>query len=348
MKELFIFGAGASNDSGGTPLGKDLVWDYFSDCHGLYQMGNNGKPDPLDLEETKKEFVNFGRFLKSIEKIFPGIVLHDKWQNSMNEASMFTLQLEKKYYIDEIMEHLLERGDEENIKLIQRITVEHITKSARGSSDNSLYNQFSKYLKETKSPDNVSIISFNFDCLLCDDFKDETYFDYLMNFESIHEEARLYKPTGNHIPLIKLNGSLDWAWNIKTNKVSLLAPYVSHATYIDNLIEPYIFLPHQQKSREMNTLWKRAQEQIKTASQITIIGYSFPEYDKDVIELFRDNISSKAKVIVVDYWDDLSELESIRRKLKDRYQRLFPQLSDVNIFLDGFKGYMQRLSLVRR
>lgn len=32
MNEMFIFGAGASKDSADTPLGMELVWQYYQDC----------------------------------------------------------------------------------------------------------------------------------------------------------------------------------------------------------------------------------------------------------------------------------------------------------------------------
>ena len=70
MKELFVFGAGASHASGRTPLGKNLIWDYFEDCSTMYQM-EGGRPAQHDIENKKKEFANFGLFLESIEKKFP-------------------------------------------------------------------------------------------------------------------------------------------------------------------------------------------------------------------------------------------------------------------------------------
>ena len=332
MKELFVFGAGASHASSRTPLGKNLVWDYFTDCHGLYQMGKNGKPDSRALDETEKNFVNFGKFLKSIDKLFPGILVHDKWKKSMNNAMMFIPKIDKKYYIDEIMEELFIQGDFENIKLIQRLTIEHITKSARGTQ-NSLYEKFSENLKNKTSTNKISIISFNFDCLLCDDFIKEVYFDYCIDFEEVYKEAKQYKKA-NGIPLIKLNGSFDWAWNKNTKKISLLFPYVSHVTYKNDNIEPYIFLPHQQKSGIISSLWDRAGREIKTADKINIIGYSFPDYDKDVSELFRENLKPETKIEVVDVLDS--------RPIRNKYKHLFPQISDVVVYSDGFKGYMDR------
>ncbi len=169
MKQIYVFGAGASNASGRAPLGKDLVWSYFEDCSTWYEIGHNGKPASRDLEEKRKEFIAFGEFLKSVADIFPNISEYDKWQRCMNDALMYIPRIEKKYYIDEIMEVLYKRGDTKNIKLIKKLTVEHITKTTY-TGQNLLYKKFVESL-EGKGSEEVTIISFNFDCLLHEDFR---------------------------------------------------------------------------------------------------------------------------------------------------------------------------------
>jgi hypothetical protein len=339
MKELFIFGAGASHASCHTPLGKDLVWKYFDDSHGLYRMGDDGKPHPDELEAIEGEFVNLKEFLKSIDEVFPNIKVFDKWQEAINDAKMFVFPFEKQYYIDELMAELLKRGDNKSIKLIQKLTLEHLVKSARGSS-NLLYKKFAMNLRSRRTFEEVSIISFNFECLLCTDISDGVYFDYCIDFENIYDELRQYRTVEGGFPLIKLNGSLDWAMNESTNKLSLLFPYVSETTYKDSNSRPYIFLPHQQKLKIMDALWNRAAEEIRSSSKITIIGYSFPAYDKDVIKIFRDNIDLQASIDVVDLEKDFSMKEMTTKRIRSYYNQMFPDVNNLNIYLDGFKGYI--------
>ena len=74
--------------------------------------------------------------------------------------------------------------------------------------------------------------------------------------------------------------------------------------------------------------------------KVTIIGYSFPEYDTRVINLFSSNISKNAKIEVVDYCKP-EEKDYRAEALKKRYRVLFPQLKDaITINLDGFEAYL--------
>ena len=71
--QLFVFGAGASHASGETPLGKDLVWDWYADCSTFLAIGSNGKPVAEAVEEDKKEFESFGQFLRFAQESYSAI-----------------------------------------------------------------------------------------------------------------------------------------------------------------------------------------------------------------------------------------------------------------------------------
>jgi hypothetical protein len=345
MKEIFVFGAGASHASGGTPLGRDLVWNYFEDCSTLYEIGSNSKPALHDIEQKKREFINFGIFLKSIQDIFPDISEYDKWQQCMSNGEMHIPRIEKKYYIDEIMSLLLQRKDKKNINLIRRLTLEHIAGTSY-TSQNLLYKKFVESLSGV-SKSKVSIISFNFDCLLHEDFKNRIYFDYLLDFKNI-DGNRLSYEKGRGIPLIKLNGSLDWAYNPSTKEITLLFPHITPYTYKFNFdakdnnetqIEPYIFLPHQEKEERIDALWARAKEELKQARKLTIIGYSFPAYDKDAIRFFQESINSNVELEVIEVSEDALKLEYREEEIMKKYINLFPGVKRIKIYLDGFQGY---------
>jgi len=349
MKEVFIFGAGASHASGGVPLGKDLVWNYFEDCSTLYEIGSNGKPAPHDIEEKEREFINFGIFLKSIKDIFPNISEYEKWQQCMSEGEMHIPRIDKKYYIDEIMEALQQRGDKQNIRLIKRLTLEHIA-GISYTSQNLLYKKFVESLLG-KPDSQVSIISFNFDCLLHEDFKNKIYFDYLLDFKYI-DGNRLSYQKGRGIPLIKLHGSLDWAYNLSTKEISLLFPHITSGTYKFDFgdkncdwpeIEPYIFLPHQEKDKQIDVLWARAKEELRQARKITIIGYSFPVYDKDTVKLFQETIDSGVEIEVIEATEYASGLERRKEEFMRKYRSLFPNVESIKIYLEGFQGYIERI-----
>lgn len=337
IKEVFVFGAGASNASARTPLGKDLVWAYYESCSTWYEV-KHGKPTEHDLRKKREEFVNYGKFLQLTDGIYPELDAYNRWHKNMNEALMFNSPAEanKKYYIDEMAKVLLEKDNKEGITLVRQLVLEHIT-GAVSYASNALYKEFVRRLAE-KSPELISIISMNFDTLLHEDFVKDVYFDYLVNFDVI--ERKLYKRQDS-FSLIKLNGSLDWAICPKCGKIKLLSQYIDGHLYRylhcdmsknckENLI-PFIFLPHEDKDELINTLRNKAREKLKQANKITIIGYSFPYYDKDIINLFRESTNDEVLLEIIDKDKQINEwLKSI-----------FSNKKNLQISLYGFEGYIK-------
>jgi hypothetical protein len=295
MSELFVFGAGASYASGGTPLGKDLVWSYYEECFSWYEMESGGGPTAADQEERQKEFADFRNFLEKMQGRYPalsGIV--QKLDDAIGTGQYLDLKTEKPYYIDEIMEDLVHDANyTDEIHLIRRIAAQHITQTS-GVRTNNYYKEFVKSLRNKTSED-VSIISFNFDCLLRDDLNDRVYFDYLIEFKEIDDRRCFYKP-GQGIPLLKLHGSLDWRLDVPTGDVTLL-PAEWNENYGG---EPYVFLPHEQANKKIDQLWKRAAEFVRNAEKIIFIGYSLPSYDRDAIGLFQSNVKEGTQIEVID------------------------------------------------
>lgn len=336
MKELYIFGAGASHACCRTPLGKDLVWNYFEDTSTMYEIGHGGGPSSRDLDAKNKEYQLFGDFLKSM-----GGRYYEYWQKCMGESMMFSPEVEKHHYIDEVMEVLNSKGDEQGIKLIKKLTVEHITKMT-DEVQGTLYKQFVQNLKGRRQGE-VAIFSFNYDCLLREDSQSGIGFDYLIPFDVINPGNLSKNEKTVNFPLIKLNGSLDWAIDTSTNKISRLCAYlVTRNKYsFETSVEPYIFLPHQKKDGFIKILWERAVDEISEATKMVVIGYSFPAYDKDVIRLFSENLKASTEIEVIDYYNNTDVLK-VRRmtEIERRYRQLFPNVSKIDVFLDGFQGYI--------
>lgn len=68
MKEVFVFGAGASNGSAHTPLGNELVWTYHEQCCPHRAIGIKG------LIEEFKEFANLSKFFNLVEQTYPELI----------------------------------------------------------------------------------------------------------------------------------------------------------------------------------------------------------------------------------------------------------------------------------
>ena len=330
MKEVFIFGAGASHASAKTPLGQDLVWTYFSDCF------------EFNVESNRKKFGSLLNFFQSNPKWKE---YADELKRCINASTNQIFNVDKKYYVDELMNDLQKKGDKESIKLIKRLTFEHIAETANEPKTKglSLYQQFAQSLTE-RSPSEVSVVSFNFDCLLHEEFKvtnvyRPVYFDYIIPFNSVNS-GRSYYNRQKGIPLIKLHGSLDWAFNSEKKQIHLLHWLIKPEThYLNNdKEEPYIFLPYQQVDELIKPLRNQAKEELKKADTITIIGYSFPDCDEEeIIDLFQ-NVNPKAEWEVINYVEDF-DLEK-RNKTQDRYKKFLSSFKSVKFNFDGFESYI--------
>ncbi|MFH1645836.1 MAG: hypothetical protein ABIB11_05380 [Candidatus Omnitrophota bacterium] len=305
MLEIFVFGAGASHVSGQTPLGKDLVWRYYDD----FSPWSRIELSDVERKERYEQFKCFKKFLERIEIRFPELhVIAKKFDDTIKIDGSFDPDVKKPYYIDEIMERfVLEDKYREDIQLIRKLTAEHIYKASL-SCNNLFYRRFVKSLKD-KSKENVSIISFNFDCLLKDDLDEKIFFDYCIDFDEIDSRRCFYKSTnGIQMPLLKLHGSLDWKFN--RDSITLLPT----EWYAGLGGEPHIFLAHEKAVQKMKNLWNYAARNLQLAERITFIGYSLPLYDKDATKLFKDNVRNGVIIKVVD-------------KSKDTYNR-FAKLFD--------------------
>jgi len=339
-KHVWVLGAGASHESANTPLGRDLVWNYHRDCADLLP-DIDGKPDQ---SEENIAFFNFSKFILLAASIYPELAwLPKEWENRGWKVFDLYGRLLKKYYVDEMLELLQKQGNKEGTKLVKQLIFEHIAQASL-NVPNTLYKRFVKEILKSKPPQTVSIISLNFDCMLQDkEFDNEVYFDYLIDFDCIdHNRAQFYKRS-NPIPLIKLNGSLDWGICEKCGRLHLYYPFM-HRTFYKNKactkqwcggrVTPFIVIPHDKE--RINSLWNVAKDHLNEADEVTIIGYSFPEYDKDVIKLFQDSLDTDVHLEVVDKCREDNKKQS--EYFKKKYMELFKR--SIEITLCGFGGYL--------
>jgi hypothetical protein len=348
MKEVFVFGAGASKDSGNLPLGSELIWYYHQDCFDLTILRNG----IADNTRENARFRNYEKFLEFAGKVYPELAREaDKWRT--RGIYMYTpdfLYGAKKYYVDEMLERLQREGDLEGTELIRRLIFEHISETSQ-EAQNKLYEDFTINILKGKPINDVSVISFNFDFLLHEDFRNEVYFDYLLNFDwtDPHREA-VYKKQ-NPIPLIKLNGSLDWGLCRKCHRKFLYFYNKNSCLYYrgqicpegcDGILDPLIIMPYQGYRDIINVLWEKAKSELCQADKVTIIGYSFPEYDKIIIDLFRRSLRGNAILEVIDYCPSDKDKNNSIKQIKGKYKYLFPHLKDEpQIRLGGFGEYLR-------
>ncbi|MBN2115700.1 MAG: hypothetical protein JW730_03975 [Anaerolineales bacterium] len=343
MKHVYVFGAGASAASANTPLGSELVWNYPSNC-GQVPPINNGVPD---LSEENESFKNFSSFLKLVTTIYPELnSLPQNWDN--RGMWVFIPQVEKKHYVDEMLEILHLKRNNQGVELVRKLIFEHLVESSIGNP-NQLYKKFiSEVLKNSQQQ--ISIISFNFDFLLHEDFEKDVYFDYLLEFNWIDDNRQRTYAKNQPFNLIKPNGSLDWGICPSCNRLYL---YFHHMfkNFYDNKrcsdcgsqIQPFIIIPHERYGNIIEPLWLSAANDLKVADKVIIIGYSFPDYDKRVSNFFAKSLNSYAKLEIVNYCEHEKDKAREKNTILAKYNRIFPGLrSEIDIHLDGFEGYLNR------
>jgi hypothetical protein len=345
MNHVYVFGAGASTASANTPLGRDLVWNYHLDC-GLFVPINNGIPD---LSEENENFRNFREFLELCSSIYPEFKnLPKEWDSRGEEIFHLYDRIEKKHYVDELLEILHRNGNKQGIELVRKLILEHLVESSIGSQ-NLLYKKFITKILKNNSKQNASIISFNFDFLLHEDFENEVYFNYLLKFDWIDSNRQGIYARSDPIKLIKLNGSLDWGICPICNRLYLYFPHMCRHSYDDKKcslkcgmpVQPFIVIPYENHKSIIEPLWALAERELKSASIVTVIGYSFPEYDKKVRDLFSKSLVPHTKLEVVNYCEPNEDKDRKRNAVLMKYKRFFPSLK-IDIYLDGFEGYIDR------
>ncbi len=353
MKEVFVLGAGASAALANLPLGHELIWNYHMDCALCKPIIN----DVPDMTQDNNQFAGLREFLILASNVYPELKSKVREFDDRGINIFTPFVNEKKYFADEILKVMQENGNQEGILLIKKLILKHLDRKSLARRN--AYENFIKKILINKEDNNVSIISFNFDYLLNDYYENGIdnviYFDYLLDFDYIRENGCKHK---NPIPLVKLHGSLDWGLCNKCNKLHLYFPHnlannyfgegcppVCHVGKCDGIIEPYIFLPHQKHDERISSLRNRAEKELREARKITIIGYSFPEYDQSVIELFQRALDDNANVEleVVDYCEsNESEAEKIA-EIKRKYNDMFPkQKGRLTINLSGFESWLEK------
>lgn len=126
MKEVFIFGAGASHASAGIPfpLGKELVWTYFQHCRDFSEVDGNGQVTSDDMEKILKQFGDLQKFLKSRPEFRE---YADQLEQMINGSPTHNFDVPKGRHIDELMNILQKENNQEIIRLIKCLAFKHIT-----------------------------------------------------------------------------------------------------------------------------------------------------------------------------------------------------------------------------
>ncbi len=151
-------------------------------------------------------------------------------------------------------------------------------------------------------------------------------------------------PTKGKIPILKLHGSLSLyeCYNCKTifyYPAPFLTPddaEICPICKVKNWSRHFIVPPNCKDIHfSLKRLWKKALNEIRTADIIYIIGYSFPDYDKEAKKLFQYiNEYNNKEIFIIN--------KNIDNELKKRYTKIVKDPIFIN---GGFKSNLQLMDL---
>ena len=119
------------------------------------------------------------------------------------------------------------------------------------------------------------------------------------------------------IPLAKLHGSLNWA--IEDGKPIIIYQDTRAAFRRGGTATIVPPIPEKQPPALLTPVWDAAQELLTDADVWIVVGYSLPEYDRGIRDLF--NRSAGAKLRILELRDPYAE------QLQGRWKSLFPRVN---------------------
>ncbi len=356
MKEVIVFGAGASSDCG-LPLGRDLVWKTPAQLMKKIYEHETGDVD-LEFLQFVKHFRNYEEISPQVQREFYRYI-----QSKKSNELYYPPDLSKLCYVDEILSLAARKNDDTGLKIVQKLIAKHLLFSShKFSRQRNVYEDYVKAIFSLR--DDLSIISFNFDTLLHEDWMayvngegNNVAFDYLITFDGIYPQGgreKTYKKGDKVIPLIKLHGSLDWSLCSGCGYLSLNHFDIDECFYDEYVclkckkkatVTPFLIYPHQNIDEKLKSIWEIAKVKLLEADMLTIVGYSFPPYDYNVNELFNCNLNENVQIKVIEIKNSkIDNPDRYKDEVKNKYMRFFPHLkNELDIQLIGFKEYVEKL-----
>ncbi len=262
------------------------------------------------------------------------------------------------------LEELLALADEDENnavrKALERVIFNTIERNIQDGGNHNYYELLMSQL--VKSGKDTCLISFNYDLLLdralTNAARDATRtWSYGVPFHAGVEQLPSYHrdSTGPTIFLLKLHGSLNWGqcprckclrlWAYKTydNIFRQTWPNCTNCSGISSGFEPVLVAPTPAKlvPRALDDAWNASAKCLQRTKKLTVIGYSFPAFDRQSRVLFLKNfiiphlfVNSRPKLAIVD------RDPSTRKSIKSWF---LPAVEESVEEYDSFENYCTTL-----
>jgi len=354
---LYVFGAGASKHVG-APLTKDFLWEGFS----LLPF-----PDAYDVSTQKSKIV--AKLVDTLcgsglETCVQDALDHHVWRPSeipsvnIEDLLSFVDLAVRRGETWLPFEDLQDALHEFIFTTLEQTTSLYYSDHYRGRKDGELdhnRNYYDKLVDYIIPVDEINcLITFNYDLFLDQVLSINNHAllgDYNIEFADVENfpqyERLLFKQRRDgDVDLLKLHGSLNWAWCLRCQRLLLAyyrryrrIPDQSCPTCRNSQLLPVLVPPTLLKQldiQELVTVWHRAEYFLERADTLTIIGYSFPDADIEAKWLFKRSIAKNPGQPVLTLIEPDS---SVCKKVIDFLGHFF---QEDPIFFDTFEEYCEK------
>jgi hypothetical protein len=178
-------------------------------------------------------------------------------------------------------------------------------------------------------------------------------FDEMHHYRPIPESQEIIRRGG--IPLLKLNGSLNWLYCPRCDELDVTLRQSAGALplldvpelgrciqerctspYETVLVGPSV--EQRYEHRVLRDTWGRAERALQQADALVVVGYSMPDADFLIRALMARTFGPRSRAVTV---VTAARRAFDARQLELRYRRL---LANCRIEEDGFAAYVERLS----
>jgi hypothetical protein len=371
MNRVFILGAGASKDAGG-PLMRDFMFEGMSylcnqdlydeitvkSFRRVFELVDllYGTSFIADLEQGRRErsyciksmhklqdvsiedilsFVDLG-MAPGAEPGYPALDYPD-YRKALHDFIFETIQLKTTH------------GDSYSMKADR--TIDHQRNLCDMLVDYGL-----------RISDRNSFITLNYDLLLDDAVSTNNHRllgDYALPFTDVLHFEQYKRILRNErmpsdVDILKLHGSLNWASCTKCNQ-----PYLAHywpyrrlrqeerheecplcRAALSPILVPPTFRKDIGRYSFLTPVWRRAEEVIRQADELIVIGYSFPEADLEAKWLFRRALLGRASRVGL----CLVEPDA---KVREKIRAFFLDTAEISNEYESFTDYCRKTGCYR-
>ena len=323
--ETYVFGAGAS-----APYGAPTMGEFLSRAFSGWTLTS---PDRTDFEED----------LKIVAGAIDGqygtnVLAGQQGGDHFSDAAMVALS---KINVEELLALADENRTPDIRQALERVIFKTIERNIHDSGSHEYYKLLMSEI--LKSGQEACLITFNYDLLLDRALTDAvrhttSTWSYAVSFHAGVEDFPSYRdsadPTNRSplsISLLKLHGSLNWGqcpkctslrlwyYNKYDNIFRKTLPSCRNCSEVSTGFEPVLVAPTPAKRfpRTLDSAWNTAANCLQKTEKLTVIGYSFPAFDRESRRLFLKNFiipnlfaNPTPKLVIID--PDESARKSIK------------------------------------